>query len=199
MPKASEQAGRSSRNNLDRYFTVGGCQTLHFPPVDELRPPREAKAPRCAGLCVLCSRHGQPAPKNIHLSSARQPLCWQDQRQLSSKSWRPRPGSAEPQLPHPTLPAGLLGVHLPRIRGLGSPRAQVASARTHNIPCTCISGHLPKSERIWPLLCMDSALKEKTFYGVNRNRVWSGDCEASKCQMCKTKGALVLKTDRLQK
>lgn len=47
--------------------------------------------------------------------------------------------------------------------------------------------------------CVDSALEEKTFCGINKSRAWSGDSAADKCQMCKTKGALVLKTDQLQK
>lgn len=90
-------------------------------------------------------------------------------------------------------------MHLPQIRGMGSPAAQGASSRTHNIPCTPISGNLPKPGRIWPLLCVDSTLKEKTFYGINKNRVCSVGSEGDKCQICKTKGTLVLKTDQLQK
>ena len=65
--------------------------------------------------------------------------------------------------------------------------------------CARISGNLPKSGRICPLLCVDSVLKEKTFHGINKNRVWLGGSEEDKCQMCKTKGALVLKADQLQK
>lgn len=69
----------------------------------------------------------------------------------------------------------------------------------HNIPCTHILGNLLKSGIIWPLLCIDSTLKKKTFYGINKNTAQFLGSEADKCQMCTTKGALVLKTDQLQK
>lgn len=50
-----------------------------------------------------------------------------------------------------------------------------------------------------PLLCIDSTLKKKTFYGINKNTDQFLRSEADKCQMCTTKGTLVLKTDQLQK
>lgn len=69
----------------------------------------------------------------------------------------------------------------------------------HSIPCTHIFKSLQKSRRIWPLFCIDSTLKKKTFYGTNKNKAQSLGSEADKCQMCTTKGALVLKADQLQK
>lgn len=69
----------------------------------------------------------------------------------------------------------------------------------HNKPCTRTLGRMLKSRRIWPLFCIGSTLKKKTFYGTNKNKAQSLGPEADKCQMCTTKGALVLKADQLQK
>lgn len=40
----------------------------NFPLVDGLTPPREARAPCCAMLCILRSLHGDPAPKSVALA-----------------------------------------------------------------------------------------------------------------------------------
>lgn len=69
---------------------------------------------------------------------------------------------------------------------------------TCNVLYVRILGNMPKSVcqggfGLFP--AVDSALREKIVYGIDEDRTGSGGSEAEKCQMAKTKGALV--TDQL--